>query len=240
MKKKIRQFQMILAFSSIAFMAAGQTFVGVHGGITRANMTSPSLALDFLDGVLPNTQQMTGLRIGVFTELPIGRQLSFLTGMDYTEKGFAFRENFNVNVFEFPVPVGATVNARMKYLETPLAIKYTIGTGAVRPYLKAGGTIGYASAARLEGKAHVVVPFSVARIPIGLNSSLINRFEVGAVVGGGIELPAGPGSMLLDVQYTHGLTSIINTPVVDLRARNSSLGVSIGYKIPIGANRYGA
>lgn len=237
---KIRKIIPILFFAVSAAFLNAQTYIGVRGGITSNKMTSPGLALDFLDGVLPSTKWMTGTRVGIFTEFPVGNQLAFQTGLDYAEKGFSFRENFNVNVFEFPIPIGATVNARMKYFEVPIVAKYALGSGNVKPYLKAGATLGYASSAILQSKARVIIPIDVARIPIGLNSSLVNRFEVGAIVGGGIELPAGPGSMMLDVQYTHGLSSVINTPVVDLKARNSSFGISIGYKIPIGANGYGA
>lgn len=239
MKTTIRQFIPILLIAVTATFSNAQTFIGVHGGITQNKMSSPGLALDFLDGVLPAIKNMTGMRVGVFTEFPIGNQLAFQTGLDYAEKGFSFRENFNVNVFEFPIPIGATVNARMKYFEVPLVAKYSLGNGNVKPYVKAGGTLGYARSAILQSRAQVLIPIEVTRIPIGLNSSLINRFEIGAVVGGGIELPAGPGSMIFDVQYTHGLSSVINTPVVDLKARNSAFGISIGYKIPIGANGFG-
>jgi hypothetical protein len=240
MKTRIRQFIPILFFAVFAAASYAQTSIGVYGGISSNRMSSASLALDFLDGILPQAKSMTGVRFGVFTEFPLADRLAFQTGLDYAEKGFSFRENFNVNVLEFPIPVGATVNARMKYFEVPLVAKYTLGSGGVKPYLKAGGTLGYASSAMLQAKARVLIPVEVARIPIGLNSSLVNRLEVGAVIGGGVELPAGPGSMMLDVQYTHGLSSVINTPVVDLKARNSSFGVSIGYKIPIGAGGYGA
>jgi len=228
------------SFMLISLFVSAQTSVGVHGGVTFSDMSSASFATDFLDGILPHPKRMVGTKFGVFSEFPLNQHFTFQTGLDYTDKGFSIRENINLDIIDFPVPVGATINARIKYIEVPLVAKYALMNGPVKPYLKAGATIGYASSSRIETKARVIVPINIATIPIGLNSSLYNRFEVGALIGGGVEFATRQGTIMLDMQYAHGLSSFINTPVVDLKAKNNAFGVSIGYKIPIGVKAYGA
>ena len=235
-----RYFTFTLSLMLMPFFTSAQSSVGIHGGVTFSDMSSASFATDFLDGILPHPKRMIGTKFGVFAEFPLNKNISFSTGLDYTDKGFALRENINLDVFEVPVPIGATVNARLKYIEVPLTAKYALNNGPITPYVKAGATLGYASSAKIETKARVIVPIHLASFPIGLNSSLYNRFEVGAVIGGGLEFNTKQGNILIDMQYTHGLSSLINTPVIDLKAKNNSFGVSVGYKMPIGAKYYGA
>lgn len=225
-----------LFFTSNAF---SQTFIGGKAGITFSDMSSGSFALQGLDDIIPHPKRLMGYQIGFTTEMPISNQLSFITGVNYVQKGFRVTEQFNLGGEEIPIPIGAILDAKVKYFEIPLTIQYAFGEqNSVRPYVKAGATVGYASSALLDAKVRVIIPINIAKIPVGLNSSLYNRFEVGAMIGGGVEFPMGPGKMMIEGQYTHGLTSLINTPIVNLKAQHNSFGLSVGYAIPLASNKF--
>lgn len=239
--KATTKLTMIIGLILMSLSIGAQSNIGFHAGVTYSDMSSASLAFDLFDDVLPQSKRMVGTKFGVFAEFPMNQNVAFLTGLDYTDKGFAVRESINLNVFELPIPIGATVNARLKYLEVPLAMKYSFNNNSpIRPYIKAGGTLGYASSAELQTRARVFLPINVLDIPVGLNTGLINRFEVGGLIGAGVEMPVGQGAINVDLQYTHGFSSLIETPIVDLRAKNNAFGLSVGYKIPIGGKAFGA
>ena len=223
-------------FLSISMFA--QTKIGTHAGVNFSDMSSSSFAFDAFDGILPHPKRLIGTSYGVTSEFLIQDNFSFQTGLSFTDKGFMLKENFNLDIFDIPVPVGGQINARLKYLEVPLVAKYAFyNRSGITPYVKAGATVGYATSAKMEVKAKVIVPIKIAEIPVGLNSNLYNRFEVGAMIGGGLQFNAGPGTLSLDATYTHGLSSLINTPVVDLKARNNSFGIGIGYAVPLTKNQ---
>ncbi|MDX1408286.1 MAG: porin family protein [Saprospiraceae bacterium] len=207
--------------------AAGAEF-GIKAGVQMSDIAVSGLDLGFN---LLDPQMTPGVTAGLYAEIPMGGGMYFSPELNYTQKGFKVYEGIDVNVFGANVPIGAEAITKLHYLEVPLALKYKFGNGATNGYLKAGPTVGYALSGTVNTRINSFLDFNVARIPLDLQGDMYNTLEVGAMAGAGFEVRSGSGKFFADVTFQHGLTDLINEPVVDLRVKNQSIGLGVGYAL---------
>jgi hypothetical protein len=143
----------------------------------------------------------------------------------YVTKGTKFSESEQGTTFE--------AELRLDYIEIPVLFVLPFGTGTgVAPHVYAGPAFAF--------EAGCSVGFSGGGIDASVDcdegdEEFIgerNKFDVGAMVGGGISVPMGPGAVLLEGRYNFGLMNLIKDS--DETARNRSGAVLVGYSIPIG------
>jgi hypothetical protein len=58
------------------------------------------------------------------------------------------------------------------------------------------------------------------------------KFDVGAVIGAAVSLPAGPGAVQFDARFTHGLLNLY-TGIEDVTVRNRSTALLASYILPL-------
>ena len=227
----MKRYKLIIATlitGLLTIQLRAQSSVTVKGGLLLSNVTVSGVSEAFT----PDKAFLPGWQIGVFTELPMSSVLSFTPGLQIAEKGFMAKEGFNINVFQVPVELGVTAETRLKYIQAPLWLTYSIGEGPVTGYLTGGPTIGYAVNGEVKTKANFILDFNVGRFDLDLGKNLYNRFEIGMGLGGGLEFDTGKGSIMLEANYQHSFTDILADPLVDIKVRNHGIGLNIGYKIP--------
>jgi hypothetical protein len=127
---------------------------------------------------------------------------------------------------------GVTVEFRLDYIEVPVLFVLPLGRGAgVRPQLYAGPAFA------------IEVGCSIGLSGGGFDASVDcdagdedlsrKKFDIGAMVGGGLAIPMGPGALLIEGRYNHGLMNLADDSDGTLRHRN--IVALVGYSIPIGA-----
>jgi len=214
----------------MAFLAVAQTSIGIRGGITYSNVPEPSA----ISGIVPDFKFITGKSFAVVADIGINNQFSFQPELAYTEKGFAIREGFDVNLFEVPIPLGVKAITKVNYIEAPLLAKYKFGNEKVGAYLMAGPTLGYATGGRFQTKAQILIDINLIDRKLDLDNLGYERFEVGGTVGAGVNFNTNNGgSFFIDARYTKGFTNVYDVPVVDLKLKNQGIGVSVGYMMPL-------
>jgi hypothetical protein len=128
-------------------------------------------------------------------------------------------------------------DVRLDYIEIPLLLMLPLGRGATVPFLYSGAAASFEVGCRLSDGADCFEnavgddeELSGAGIGVGLPR---RRHDIGAIIGGGVHLPLGPGALTLEGRYNFGL--------VDLRragqgeaVRNRSGAVFLSYAIFIG------
>jgi hypothetical protein len=143
----------------------------------------------------------------------------------YVTKGTKFSESEQGTTFE--------AELRLDYIEIPVLFVLPFGTGTgMAPHVYAGPAFAF--------EAGCSVGFSGGGIDASVDcdegdDEFIgerNKLDVGAMVGGGISVPMGPGAVLLEGRYNFGLMNLIKDS--DETARNRSGAVLVGYSIPIG------
>lgn len=121
-----------------------------------------------------------------------------------------------------------TAKRTLNYLEIPLLARINVAPVA---YLNAGPSF----AIGLSGRDEVDGVKQDIKFGSSSNSSELKRFDFGIAFGGGLRIPTGAGSVLFDARYTVGLTDFDN--VSTNKSRNRSIGLTLGYAIPLGTSK---
>ncbi len=227
MKRK-KHLTLLVTGVMMTQFAIGQAEFGVKAGMTFSDVSANGLNFNsnFLD-----PQMIVGPTAGLYSEVPLGTDFYFSPELNYTQKGFRIRESTEMTVFGLTIPVGAEAVVRMHYIDAPLTLKYAIGLGNVRGYIKAGPTLGYAVAGSVTTRLKSIVDIKVAEINLDPQGKRYNALEVGGIVGAGVEIPTAHGKFFVDASFAHGFSNIYDLPIVDLRVKNRALGVGIGYAL---------
>ncbi len=225
MKKSVVFFAVmfiVLGFSSNVI--AQNLAIGARAGLMWNNVTSREL------GNTLTFESISTPSVGVVFNASLMENLAFHTELNYTEKGFRTNIGTDVSLFGTQLPIGARANTTVKYIDIPLALKYSIGQpDGVQFFAIAGPSLGYAMSGELETFAKVLIDVKVSSTPIDLSSQNYKRFEVGGIVGLGVSAPLGNGRVFLDGRYTTSFMDVYEVPVVGANVRNQGYGVSLGY-----------
>ena len=187
----------LLAFCAMANTAAGQTRLGVRGGISSAEVTGRELG---------EVRRQTGLTVGGVLDVPIAHSVGVELGVSYVRKGL---ETF-VNDID--------LDMALDYLELPVLARWTVfQRGGLQSALYAGPVV--ALRVRCNGEA-VQGPFRVdadcddARFEGSLDTK---GLDVGALMGVGAAWDlSGDWQLGLDAMYNVGLRAIDADPTVEL------------------------
>ncbi len=229
---KTTTLALLIAF---AFNLQAQTFsIGLKGGAQLANVKAPGVFQDL--SFLPDFQAITTPNIGVVTEINLHPNFSIQPELSWTQKGFQLNENFDVNLFNVPVPLGVTAITKFNYLEMPLLAKAKFGNF----YLLAGPTFGYALNGNLKTRADLfITEIDLTNTDINLDKVGYERWEVGGMAGAGVSIPVfnGGGQIFLDARYSHGFTQPYDIPVVHEKVFHKNFGFNIGFTVPLAGQK---
>lgn len=185
------------------------------------------------DKILPDKNIYTGFSVGADYLIPMFDQWVFMPGVYYAEKGFNLQEGLNAEVFNIPMEFNLRARTRVKYVEVPALLRHNFGGDGVKAYVAAGPYADFAVDAEIRTIATVIIDFNVARTNLNLNNNKYNRLGLGAKVGAGVELPFGPGALAFEASYQHRFSDFLKDPLLDVRIRPYSMGMHIGYVIPL-------
>jgi hypothetical protein len=130
----------------------------------------------------------------------------------------------------------AVVNYSLAYLEVPLLAKLRIPTGSgvrLSPHLFAGPAIAFELSCNISGTVMGIPLDEDCDAPdLGVERKTT---DVSLLFGGGLEIQAGPGAVLLDALCNLGLKNLNDdSEAPDDAVKNRAFMVSAGYIVPIG------
>lgn len=225
MKKKI--VNLVALFFTISSIATAQFYPGIRVGGNISTISTPTI----IDLVAPDLEYLPGVSFGVVGEYAFKNNFSLVSEVNFNDKGFRIRENTDINLFKINLPLGVRVDTRLRYLDVPIMAKYAFGNSAVKAYVAAGPQIGYALNGRIKTRANFLVDFNLTNTPINLSALNYQRFDFGAVVAAGVDIPAGNGKVFIDARYSQGISDSFRLPIVDLDIKNHGFGFGVGYKM---------
>ncbi len=230
MKTTPLMFALLTLMSFLTTATAQNVSLGFRGGVHFPNVYTT----DGIDNLTPDFKTYTATNIAAVAEISIGEHFALQPELAYVGKGFKVAEDFALDLFNIPLPVGVTAESRFNYLELPVLAKYKFGNDMVGGYVTAGPTVGYALNGRLITRANALVDFKVSDSNIDLDAINYERFDVGGAVGAGFTVNTTFGQLFADARYTRGFTQLYDIPVIDEKIRNQSFGVNIGFLVPLG------
>ncbi len=209
-------------------LASAQWSGGVRGGAYTGTITRP----DLLTSVTPDFNWSPAISVAVFAEGQLSNNVAVRPELVYQQKGFMMREGTDLNLGKFPVRLGVKSAMRISYVETPVLLKLSAGNELAKIYAIAGPSVGYALDAQMVTRPQVILDLRPIRTDIPLDALGYNRFEFSAIGGAGLSLKAGAGEIMAEARYQHGISRLINVPVVQANVRNQGVSFSLGYKVP--------
>ncbi len=224
MKKAI--FSMLIIMSAIIF-GYSQNSVGIIGSINYAGLNHNSFQYD---GFMSLKKEMFS-SFGVLYKRQIDKKWALSTGVNFTRRGVQSNIDQNIELFDMPIEIGARLIHKMDYVEIPALLEYKLGSDdwKIRPYLFAGPMFAYESGYNIGVKAHLIVNFNLFDYDVDLGNNIFNRFDISGVVGGGLSIPIGKGSVNVDARYIHGFSDILDDPIIDLDITHRNLRLSAAY-----------
>lgn len=217
----------VLSFASLS--TAQQVSIGLRSGINWSGVYTTA----GLDALTPDFTSLNALHVAAVAEIGISEHFAIQPEIVYSRKGFVVSEDFNLELFDIPLPVGVTAESRFGYIDVPLLAKYKFGSAQVGGYVAAGPTFGYALNGRLITRADALLDIKISDTDINLNSIDYERWEVGAAAAAGLTVHTGFGQIFADARYTRGFTQLYDIPVVDENIKNQGFALSLGFLVPL-------
>jgi hypothetical protein len=214
----------IFSILSTATIFAQNMAIGARAGMMWQNVVSQDLssALDFNTISTPS--------VGLVANIGLTDNIAFHTELNYTEKGFKTNIGQDLTLFGLNLPVGARATTIVKYVDMPLAIKYTLGnTEGVHFYAMGGANLGYAMSGEISSSLKLLIDINVNKTAINMSSQNYKRFEVGGIAGVGMNVPVGNGNFYIDARYNRSFQDVYEVPIVGAKVRNQGFGIGLGY-----------
>jgi hypothetical protein len=204
--------------SVVAMLIAGLSFGQVKWGITAGpNFSSVTAKAQGADK--ETSKLITGIRAGVTVDLPLADEFYIGTGLLYAGKGGKFKDRNvgGVNVEGNKVTLG--------YLQLPVNFLFKPEVGSGRMVLGAGPWLAYG----LTGKYHdaAVGGGDIKAFDDEAQGAKLKRFDAGAGIVIGYELVNG---LNFGLNADLGLLNAYDNTDNDRKFKNTSFGVSVGYK----------
>jgi len=192
----------IVLFSIVCMFVSlsvhAQIKLGISAGFNQASMIFSSSDLVF------DTENRFTFTAGGVAEIPLFSNTAVQTGMMFTGKGY------KVSLF------GASSSTKTTFIEIPLLLRYRKKVWEEQVFALAGPYMGYG----LMGKSGDIKVFKDGAYPW-------NRFEWGAMFGGGWETQIKGKDLQVFVLYSIGANNISTTG--EGTQRNSVLGFRVQY-----------
>lgn len=210
---------MICGFLFVSLQTHAQSYLGFRGGLNWATISIQSEGFDL------SLERILGLNAAFFAEIGLSKEIAIQPEIQYLQKGW--RQNFGFFVEEDNF-------IKFNYVEIPVLFKYRFGNlEGINGYAILGPSIGYA----LSGKIRDGFSSETEQLDFD-EADGFSRSDFSLVFGAGGNFPAGPGSIVFDIRYNWGITSLFSEEsdlgIEDGKVYNRALNFSLGYRFPIG------
>ena len=160
--------------------------------------------------------------------MAFNENFAFVTGAQYTSRGFGMRENFNVDIFGIDLPLGARIETRLDYIEVPATLKYTFGDHGVTPYVKAGASAAYAINGKIQPKVDAIITW---KLLLSYQPGQRHVQQAGYIRCSrcGMNLPVSEsGAIQFEVNYRHSLMIVLDN-ITDIKIKSHGFSAGLGY-----------
>lgn len=193
---------LLLAVLAASAFAQPKVKLGLQGGINYADAS-----MDFGEipsEVQPKKKPRTVFLFGAVAEIGISDMFSVLVEPRYVQKGPTIEASVSLpdSLFGSTQSLGFTARMKLAYLEVPLSLKATFGSGNFTPYIFAGPNFAYLLSADEELEIFGVK--ASQNIKEG-----IEKFEVGLHLGAGVQYRLAKNMIATaDIRYAQGLSKV--------------------------------
>ena len=235
MKKFLLSFAAIAAFSTASF---AQLSIGVKGGVNVSYLTETE---DYIEKEMFGEEGASlfdeeergslGAQFSLFGEYALSESFVLGLGVQYETTGERV-------VYEVGSSASLEFSVTNSFVKIPVYGKYELSVGAFKPYVAVGPYVAFWNTTEAELKIESEEGNQVAKIDefdeLENEFGEVNKVDFGATLGLGTSVAAGPGAVLVGVNYDLGFSELIDSD--DFAPKNQSLQFNLGYLIPLGGS----
>jgi hypothetical protein len=201
-----------VAMLVVATGADAKKYAGVKGGVNMGDFSG--------DDTPGNSSTRTGFSGGAFYGIGINDQFGVRGELNYVQKG----AEGAVQTEDGDTHDGTY---KLDYVEIPVLFLADFPAGEKFAFsIFAGPTFAFNTTAEVEVPAHNETE----------KLDNVKGFEFGAAVGGGIEYMLSSFSIIADLRYSLGASSVSDdVDGVSIDVKNTGIGIMAGVKFPLGA-----
>ena len=218
---------LVLALLGLASLTA-QTHLGINTQASFSTITTP-----FDMSNINAYKHRAAFSGGISAEQQFGNVFALESGVYYIPKGFTLKQSMEQTILGMDLPIGYTLHTDINYVQVPLFFKAKLGNEVVKAIAKAGPRISYVTHGRLQGRANLILEFNVLDMELPIDEIGMNRWDVGAVFGTGVEFHTSAGIFSLEGTYDLGLRDMVTVGIIDAPFRNNTFNIGAGWKIPL-------
>lgn len=223
---KFLALALFMAFTSFSF---AQISVGLRTGLTINKVYTT----DGLGSIASSLESIDEANTALVVEIPIATGFSIQPELAYTTKGFSLQQGLDAQILGVDLPLNASAETRIRYIEMPVLAKYKFGDKALKAYVALGPHLAYATKGKIDTKVRAILEFNTGSVPLNLDDQNYQRLDVGASLAAGVEYNFGAVALFADARYSRGFSELYNIPVLEEKVRNTAYGFNIGLKMPI-------
>ena len=220
------KFTPIVLLLFFTYTLQAQVSLGGKAGVHLGNWKTNDMLLE--DGEELNSN--IAFQAGFVANFGIAEKLSLQTELYYIQKGTKVKGEDFFSSME--------VNSKvvLNYLELPVLLKVQFNNSEDGPsfFGLAGPSIGYALSGKLVSEA--IINGTKIKETQDLefdDNDGFRRTEFSLAIGAGVNIPTGPGNVVIDLRYLLGLSNL-NDEGDGASVKNRGIGLAVGYLIPLG------
>ena len=213
MRVSLKTVLLTALLMTLPTVAAGQLRLGFRGGLSLATLEGDNVE---------NPNSRTAVNFGGFFNVPVSNVLGVQVGAGFVQKGASETEG------------GLDIEGNLSYIEIPLLLTLSPATsGNVGFDFYLGPALGFNTGCTLKGTfAGVTSELDCDDPQIDAD---VKSFDVGAMVGAGVEIGLTPTlSLVLDGFYNLGLTNFDDSGDVDNETKNRAFSILAGLSFSVG------
>lgn len=187
-----------------------------------------------------------GFNLGVASSFNITDNIAIAPELIFTQKGSRVKAEAEMildGTTEIPMKYSYTEHIKLNFLEVPILARVAFGN-TVKGYANVGPSFGYWLGGKISSdeefggesksedyKIKFVSEYDDDSDDAEILKEDANRLEIGAVLGGGLMLDTSAGSLLFDIRYQAGLTSLSDYEDMggEEKVKNNGLSISVIY-----------
>ena len=226
---KFKRLSLILILCAFVWNKGfSQVRAGLKGGVNIATMT----ITEFFEG---EKKSLLGASISLPVEWKIADNFAIQPELNFIQKGFKVDQSDAIDIDR--------TRFKVNYLELPILAKFLMPAGDIELYAAVGPYLGYALNGTIQWQYTQTISGQTTLITSEEDvafkedkdaEAVLRRLDLGMVFSTGVQVPVGPGSILLDVRYSLGILNVV-PPFIeeDIQITHSGMGLSLGYLIPL-------
>ena len=224
--KSMKKIILALLVVGIAVNSYAQISVG-----TKASVLLSSANIEGINDDILNKSIQEGFDVSLFANIPITHNFGIQPEISYNKKGFEVGQGIDLNLFNLDLPIGVSAVTEVDYIQVPVLGRVEIGGEKGGVYFLVGPSVAFATKAEFRTKVNSILDINLTTTELDLSNDNYNRFEFAANLGTGAYLNIGNAKAFAEVKYHHGLSDVLNDPIVDIEVKNRAFGIGAGFQI---------